>query len=384
MQSSGDDLVKFQDRFYECFGDGAEPVVARAPGRVNLIGEHTDYNEGFVLPMAIHQTVRVAVRPREGDRLVIYSADFDDRVDLEFGLDPEQIFQGWARYVVGVAEELRAQGHAIGGAEILVKGDVPIGAGLSSSAALEVSALLALCEAFECEVGAIEAAELCQRVEHRWVGVQCGIMDQMASRIGGVGNALLIDCRDRSWERIPFRPDDTSIRVVDSGVRRELAASQYNVRLQECAEGVATMQKIDSSVGSLRDASPELFERTKDLMRASVAARCRHVITENARVLAAVDCLRSGELEKLGRLINAAHESMRDDYEASHPIVDRIVLAAQSVRGVLGARVTGAGWGGCTVNLVRNEAVESFDQVMRETFEECGVEGRVIPVTDSD
>ncbi len=375
-------MMVFRDRFYECFGDGADPVIAHAPGRVNLIGEHTDYNDGFVLPMAIHQTVKVGVRLRDGDQLIMRSADFDDRVDLRFGLEPEQVPEGWARYVVGVAEELRGEGHPIGGAEILIEGDVPIGAGLSSSAALEVATLLALCEAYECEVGALEAAQLCQRVEHRWVGVQCGIMDQMASRIGGVGNVLLIDCRDRSWERIPFNPLDASIRVVDSGVRRELAASKYNVRLRECSEGVAAMQKVEPSVGALRDATSELLEQTKEQMTPSVAARCRHVITENARVLAALECIRDNELEKLGGLMNAAHESMRDDYEASHPIVDRIVTAAQSVQGVLGARVTGAGWGGCTVNLIRSEAVEAFDQVMLATFEDCSVEGRVIPVTD--
>jgi galactokinase len=314
-------------------------VAARAPGRANLMGEHTDYNDGFVLPSALQLDTWVIGR-RGGAEVRLRSLDEEGDAVVDLG-SPEGSREGWARYVAAVVCALRDHGLEVAGLEGVVASEVPAGAGLSSSAALEVALALALAPD---PPDAVTLAHICRRAENHYVGVRTGIMDQLASAAGREGHALLIDCRDDSIEPIPV-PDDVAIVVVDSMIRRGLDASGYNERRAQCEEAARLL-----GVRTLRDASPEDLEGAR--LDAVVARRARHVVTENARVLEAADALRRADLVRLGELFAASHRSLVDDYEVSLPELDSLVGAARDAPGVVAARLTGAGFGGCTVNLV--------------------------------
>jgi galactokinase len=335
-------------------------LIAEAPGRVNLIGEHTDYNDGFVLPAAINRTVAVALASRDDDVIRAYSLDYDQCDEFKAGLVRRFAgSRGWRDYLRGVVWALVDSQYAIAGADIAITGDVPKGAGLSSSAAIEMALAGALTTAAGITIDRKLLAVLCQRAENFFVGVQSGIMDQYASALGRAGHALLIDCRSLDAELVPL-PPGVAIVVVDSKVARRLADTPYNRRREECAEA-ARMLGVDS----LRDATPEMLSRLSgDLLK-----RARHIVTENARVLDAVEALRSGDLDRLGQLMGESHTSMRDDFEASAPEIDLLIELAQATDGVIGARVTGAGFGGCTVNLVREDAAERFSAEVAGEYE---------------
>ncbi len=368
------------EKFAEAFGNATGAIVAVAPGRVNLIGEHTDYNDGFVLPMTIDRRVVAVVRPR-GDRHVrLVAADFDRRVEFELGQTPDNARRRWVPYVFGVVHELHRRGVVDRGLDLLVSGDVPRGAGLASSAALETAVGLGLQGAFGFELAPVEMAELCRDVEHRHAGVQCGLMDPLVSRMGRAGHALLIDCRAVDWRHVPMDLGELRIVIVDSGVRRRLASSGYNRRREECREAAAFFKRIDPSTGSLRDLTPARLEAHADALAPDLVRRCRHVVGENERVLEACRLLESGDHAGLGALMHEAHVSLRDDFEVSHPVVDRLVETAMEIPGVLGSRLTGAGFGGCTVNLVLETSVPTFAERARKCAEAEGTRASVFVV----
>jgi galactokinase len=348
--------------FREHLGDPTGAVVARAPGRVNLIGEHTDYNDGFVLPTIIDRYVEVVARKRSDRRVRIVAADLNEKCEHDFDRPIDYTGPKWSPFVVGVVHELVQRGRIDVGVDIVFRGTVPREAGLSSSAALEIATALALDSIFNLWLNPVDMARLCRDVEHRYAGVRCGIMDQFASRLGRSNHALLIDCRSLDARQVPMALDGHRLVIVDSGVRRELADSAYNQRRSECEEAVTLLRKADDSITSLRYVTQRVLSEHEKLLPPDLFARCRHVISENNRVLEACESLAGGDLESFGRLMNASHFSLRNDFEVSHPALDRLVEEALQVDGVLGARLTGAGFGGCTVNLVAETALPDLER----------------------
>jgi galactokinase len=348
------DLEKLASEFMRRYG-GPPSFISQAPGRVNLIGEHTDYNEGFVLPVAMDRTIAVAARPRDDSALKAYSVDYNQCDD--FPVDRVRRFagsRGWRDYVRAVAWALQDSQIELRGADIAIAGDVPREAGLSSSAALEVAVAGALTAVTGTALDPKKLALVCQKAENVFVGVQCGIMDQLASAMGIAGHALLIDCR--SLETRPVRlPAGHSIVIVDSKVRRRLGNTAFNRRRLECAEAAAIL-----GVSSLRDADTALLDVKRNALPEVLFKRARHVISENKRVLEMAKALDADGAELAGRLMFESHESLGDDFEVSTPELDRLVAVARSVDGVVGSRLTGAGFGGATVTLVRVNAVEAL------------------------
>ncbi len=338
----------FQIRF------GAPPAfIVRAPGRVNLIGEHTDYNDGFVLPLAIDRATWIALRPRPDRRVIVYALDFaeSDTFDLD---DLTQKPGSWADYVRGVAWALQQHGYATAGWEGVLAGDVPVGAGLSSSAALELAVARAFGAVADWTWDAPRMALLGQFAENNWVGMNCGIMDQMISAAGVADHALLIDCRSLDNTPIPL-PSGAAVVVLDTATRRGLVDSAYNERRTQCEVAARHF-----GVKALRDVSAAQLEAARPDLDALTYRRARHVITENDRVLQACDAMRAGDPQALGRLLNASHISLRDDFQVSSRELDTIVEIAAQHPACLGARMTGAGFGGCAVALVQAEGTTDF------------------------
>ena len=355
--------------FKKVFGSSPD-VLVRAPGRVNLIGEHTDYNEGFVLPAAIDRYIEFAGR-RRADRMVrVHSADFDDSV--EFSLDDIQKDPAhrWSDYLRGVSKFLEADGHRLTGADVVFGGNVPREAGLSSSAAVEVGATTFWQKLVGLKLEPVYVVKLSRRAENEFVGVPCGIMDQFISALGRREHALFLDCRDLSYRHVPLR-GEVKIVVCNSGVKRALAQSEYEVRLKQCRQAEAQLRTAGLAVNSLRDVEPEDLETAGGALTEILRRRARHVVTENHRVLEAVKVLEEGDLERFGELMNASHESLRDDYEVSSKELDALVELAWKQPGTLGARMTGAGFGGCTVNLVRADAADAFAAAVSKGYQEA-------------
>jgi galactokinase len=345
-----DPRARVEAAFAEAFG-GTPALIARAPGRVNLIGEHTDYNDGFVLPMAIGGQTLVAARARADDEIRVVAADLGRTTSFHLSDITPSEEEPWSNYVRGVAAALQAQGLAVKGAGIAIAGDVPQGAGLSSSASLEVATGLALAAlAGQPDYDRTQIALAGQRAEHDFAGCQCGIMDQLVSARAVVGHALLIDCRSLEAMPVPL-PHDWAVMIVHSGVSRGLVDGEYNARRAQCEAaarhyGVRALRDVD--VASPEGLDPATFRRA------------RHVVTENARTMAAVDALKAGDLRRLGKLMAASHASMRDDFEITVPQVDHLVAILQDAIGSEGgARMTGGGFGGAVVAIMRNEAVEA-------------------------
>jgi galactokinase len=347
------------DSFRQLFGQ--TPRLFRAPGRVNLIGEHTDYNDGFVMPAAIELACWVAIAGREDRRLVVRSENFQETVELDLDQAHPQRQARWSDYVQGVALVLEQSGRRLRGANLLIKSDVPIGSGLSSSAAIEVATGLALLGNSSVEIEQLELARLCQRAENEFVGARCGIMDQFASCFGRACHALLLDCR--SLEYRPLRlPSGVALVICDSGVRHDVASGDYNVRRAECEAGVRVLARRRPAIRALRDATLDDLETSRAELGGVVYRRCRHVVTENARVLQAAETLAKHDLHLFGRLMGKSHRSLRDDFEVSCAELDLLVELAAKSPGVYGARMTGGGFGGCTINLVEANRMEEFRQ----------------------
>jgi len=337
----------------------ATPRVFRAPGRVNLIGEHTDYNEGFVLPSAIGFYAYVAIAPRTDDKVVLKSSEYDGQFEFKASRLPELKQGAWSDYVLGVARQLSQAGLSIKGANLLVHGEVPVGAGLSSSAALEVASAMAL-QSLAGEVLPLkQIAKLCQNAENQFVGARVGIMDQFVSCFGKQGHAVLIDCRSLDYELVPIPPDLDFV-ICNTMVKHELSGGEYNQRRAQCEEGVRILSQFSPEIRALRDVSLEQLRKHQADLPAIVFRRCLHVVQENERTLQAVQAFRSGNLPLLGSLMQDSHQSLRDLYEVSCSELDAMVEAAQSLPGFVGGRMTGGGFGGCTINLVRHAETERF------------------------
>jgi galactokinase len=333
-------------RAFETRFGGPPGFVVRAPGRVNLIGEHTDYNDGFVLPMAIDRALWIALRPRHDDRVGVHSLDFDETATFSLdALRPKSA--GWAEYLKGVAWALQEAGHTLRGWEGVLAGDVPVGSGLSSSAALEMATARAFASVSGLAWEPAAMAKIGQRAENEWVGMNCGIMDQMISAAGRADHALLIDCRSLETRPVPL-PQQAVVVVLDTATRRGLVDSAYNERRAQCEAAARVF-----GVAALRDVSMAQFESRADELPETARHRARHVITENDRTLRAVEAMQGGDAARLGRLMDASHASLRDDFEVSSDELDAMVVCARREEGCYGARMTGAGFGGCAVALVR-------------------------------
>lgn len=357
--------------FREAFDPGANPaelIGARAPGRVNLIGEHTDYNDGYVFPMAIDREVILVGRRRPDRRVAVYSADYGARSEFDLDAIAKDPQAPWSDYLRGVVDVLQKEGYRLGGLEAVVVGDVPQGAGLSSSAAFEVSAVAFLDGLFDLGIDPVRRALLAQQAENEFVGVKCGIMDQFAASLGKAGHALFIDCRTLDYERVPFDLSGAIVMVVNTNKKRGLVDSEYNARRRECEEGAAYFARRLPGVKALRDVTPGQFEAHASGLGQTARKRSRHVVNECARVLQAVEALKNSDLETFGRLMYASHESLRSDFEVSCFELDTIVEIAQRVPGVYGARMTGAGFGGCAVALVRESAAAELEARIREEY----------------
>ncbi len=363
------DVNTIRDQFQQHYGIHPRLIV-RAPGRVNLIGEHTDYNDGYVFPVAIDRATYVAARPRDDQRVHIVAVDLDD--EDEFALDQieRSAEHPWSDYVRGVAKALLVAGHILGGANLLIRSDVPRGSGLSSSAALEVATGYAFQVLNKLNLLGEELALLAQGAENSFVGVQCGIMDQFISALGQTDHALLLDCRDLNYRPVPL-PSGVKIVVCDSQVERRLAGSAYNQRRAECDEAVRLFKQWYPKISALRDMTVAQFQEHEAALPEPIRSRARHVITENDRTVRSATALERGDIETFGKLMDESHRSLRDDYQVSIPEIDALVEAARRVPGCYGSRLTGAGFGGCTVSLVAQDAVERFQRDVAAAYLEA-------------
>jgi galactokinase len=382
-------LAQFKQKF-----TGEGPLgAAWAPGRINLIGEHTDYNDGYVLPLAVDRVAVFAGCQRSDKLIRLVSLHFNAQIEFMLEGLPDNFEQqreglpGWARYILGVVSEVVKTGVALQGFDAVVGGDVPLGGGMSSSAALEVATVQA-CSLFSngtltiggahATMRPLEVATLCQRAEHIASGVRSGILDQAASCLGRPGQAVLLDCRSLEATYLPFDAPDYSLVVIDTGVRRELAASAYNERRQQCEDAVELLKaaitqqqpEVAASIRALRDISPEQFASYQHVLPEVLRKRAGYVIAEDARVLQVVDLLGQGRIEEVGPILWQGHAGLRDEYEVSCFELDTLVEIARQVPGVLGARMMGGGFGGCTINLVRNQALEALSAAVRQKYPE--------------
>ena len=351
----------------------SEPRIYRAPGRVNLIGEHTDYNEGFVMPAAINFSTRVTVTPRDDRVIAVSSENFQETFKFDLDDTPARAKGQWSDYVRGVALTLEQAGYRLKGAQLQIRGEVPIGAGLSSSASLEVATGYALLQHSGFAIDRVELAKLCQIAEQNFVGMRCGIMDQFTACQGQEGKGLLLDCRSLENRFLPL-PEEVRLVICNTMVKHQLAGSEYNVRRGECEEGVRLLSRRLPHVESLRDVTTGDLQRHKNLLPEVILRRCQHVTSENSRVLEAATALERKDLTTFGLLMQESHSSLRDDYEVSCEELNLMVDLANQVDGVLGARMTGGGFGGCTINLVKAESCADFaDSVAREYETATGV-----------
>lgn len=358
-------------------------LLAQAPGRVNLLGEHVDYNQGLVLPAAIDRRVSLAVSPRSDGIIQLYAQNLDQEVVFTpESLENKQAqdgspLPGWALYPAGVAWVLQRRGLPVSGMQGVYASDIPIGAGLSSSAAVEVGFAVAWQALGGWQLDRLAVAQVCQQAENQYVGVACGLMDQFASACGVEGHALFFDTRDLSWMPLPLLPGSVIV-IADSSIRRSLAHSAYNQRRAACEQAVTLLRRVLPDIQSLRDLTPPVFAAYKDLLPEDVRPRAEHVVREIARVESAVSALRRSDVRSFGALMFAGHASLRDLFEVSLPELDALVDIAHGLPGCIGARLTGAGFGGCTVNLVEEQHVDHFVSALGDAYwEKCHRNARV-------
>jgi galactokinase len=352
---------------------GSPPRIFCAPGRVNLLGEHTDYNDGFVMPCAIGFSTRVAISSRQDRKLVIRSEEFSEQFEFDLDNLPARGKGVWSDYVLGVAVMLRQIGHPTPGASLLVRGEVPIGAGLSSSAAIEVASALALMSLNGAALPLPEVAKLCQKAENVFIGARVGIMDQFVSCLGKAGHALLLDCRSLEFKLIPI-PQNVRLVICNTMVKHDHANGAYNRRREECDEGVKLLSRWYPKIRALRDVSVEQLVQHKAEIPETIYKRCLHVVSENQRVLEGGKYLTDGDVEQFGALMQQSHCSLRDLYEVSCRELDVMAEIARSLKGYCGGRMTGGGFGGCTVNIVRAADAETFAKQISERYQaEIGI-----------
>ena len=360
--------AKLQSGFRQRYG--AEARVFRAPGRVNLIGEHTDYNDGFVMPAAIEPNVWVAIAPRDDRQLVVHSENFSESAEIGLNDRDPRAKNRWIDYVQGVALMLERTCHSLRGANLLIRGEVSIGSGLSSSAAIEVATGFALLENSGWPVDRVELAKLCRRAENQFVGARVGIMDPFISCNGQAGHALMLDCRSLDYRFLPI-PADVRLVICNTMVKHDLASGEYNTRRAECEEGVRRLSRALPHVRALRDVRVEDLDRYRSDLPKTIYQRCRHVVTENARVCDAAAALEKADLATFGRLMAESHISLKNDYEVSCLELDLMVELAGKIGGVYGSRMTGGGFGGSTVNLVEKRVVADFLERVANAYEKA-------------
>ena len=356
-------VEKFRAKF------GARPRVYRAPGRVNLIGEHTDYNDGFVMPAAIGFCCWAAAGPRQDRKLVISSEEFPEQIEVELGRASLRPSRTWSDYAVGVAAQLEKEGFGLRGANLLIHGEVPIGAGLSSSASIEVATAIALAEESGLSIDRMRLARICQEAENEFVGMRCGIMDQFISLHGRANHALMLDCRSLQFEFVPI-PESVRLVICNTGVKHKLAGGEYNRRREECEEAVRSLAKVLPGIRALRDVSREQLEEHRALLSEVAYKRAKHIVTENERVLNGKEALQKGDLRSFGEYMAQSHVSLRDLFEVSCAELDLMVELANGEPGVYGARMTGGGFGGATINLVDARCAAGFAENVAKAYQE--------------
>lgn len=369
--------------FTENFGN--EPMVVRAPGRINIIGEHTDYNDGFVLPAAIDLAVYIYIQKSGSNKTKLISVDLDDSYTFDISEDLEPVTQGWVNYFLGVIDQFRLAGHQLEGFNLMFTSDIPMGSGLSSSAALECGFGMALSQLFGIEIERTTLAKMGQQAEHKFAGVKCGIMDQFASCMGKDGHVVKLDCRSLAYEYYPADFKDYELVLFDSNVKHNLADSQYNIRRSQCEAGVAAIQAIQPEIKSLRDATLEDLAKAKPDMEEVVYRRCKYAIEENIRVQGVCDALQAGDIKTVGKIMLETHAGLRDDYEVSCKELDTLIDIATKLEGHVGGRMMGGGFGGCTINLIQKEAVDSvIEQVVKGYKETTGIDTKIYRVAIGD
>jgi len=362
-------MTNMQAEFKRRFPLSGEPTLVRAPGRVNLLGEHTDYNEGFVFPMAIDAGITMAGALNGSGLVNLYSLDYDAKASFPVEEILSSTTEKWTNYFRGVCKEFQLLDFALQGMDVVIQGNVPQGAGLSSSAALEVATAVLLRALHGWDYDDVDLVKLTQRAENDFVGVASGIMDQFASMMGRKDHALFLDCRSLDYELIPtpFEEQGYAVVVLNSRVQRGLVDSAYNTRRQECIDAVKLLQRELPAIRSLRDVGVEYLQLIQDLP-GTLAQRARHVVTENDRVLQGIRWLKAGDLDSFGRALTASHRSLQHDFEVSCPELDLLVELALKVPGVLGSRMTGAGFGGCTVSLVPRRQLSLFEETVTKDY----------------
>jgi galactokinase len=353
----------FQKKF------GTTCLIVRSPGRVNLIGEHTDYNDGFVLPAAVDKAAYVAIAKRTDHKVVMYATAFNQ--DFETSLkEIKTTTLGWPNYILGVIDQIQKTGLELGGCNLLIDGDIPIGAGLSSSAALECATLFALNELFGLQFTKLQMAFMAQKAEYDFAGVHCGLMDMFASLFGKKDHVIKLDCRSLEYEYVPLDIKGYKILLLNTNVKHQLSSSEYNTRRIQCEQGITWIQQQESTVNSLRDATIEMLEKyvlPKDIL---IYNRCKYVVEENTRLISACADLENGDIEALGKKMFATHEGLKLLYEVSCPELDFLVDQVKGHPAVLGARMMGGGFGGCTINIVKEEAIESVVAMLEPLYEQ--------------
>jgi galactokinase len=334
-----------------------EPLVVRSPGRVNIIGEHTDYNDGFVLPAAIDKSIFVGVSKREDDIINLFSKEFNEAFEIHLK-DLKKSDKQWANYILGIVDQLLKHNHNISGFNLMIDGDVPIGAGLSSSAAVECATAFALNELFKLQIEKLDMVKMAQKAEHEYAGVKVGIMDMFASMFGKADSVIRLDCRSLEYKYEPFKLEGIKIVLLNTNVKHSLSSSEYNVRRQQCEEGVALVKKKYPSVMNLRDVTLAMLDETVAPSDPLIYKRCKYVVEENQRLLDACEALEKGDIATLGQKMFGSHKGLSAEYEVSCKELDFLVDQVRNNPGVLGARMMGGGFGGCTINLVKEEAIE--------------------------
>ena len=355
---------QIKEQFIKLFG--AAPTLFRSPGRINLIGEHTDYNDGFVLPAAIDKAIYIAMTKRLDTQVHLYSIDFKESFTIELAdIKPQD---GWSTYILGVVNQFQLAGYPLGGFNIVMGGDVPLGAGLSSSAAVECATAFALNEIFEVGLDRMTLVKMAQKAEHEYAGVKCGIMDQFASMFGKESHVIRLDCRSLEYEYFPLAMKDIKIVLLDTQVKHSLASSEYNTRREQCEEGVAAIQQNHPEVKNLRDATLEMLNEAVS-SKSVVYDRCKYVIEEKERILGGCEDLRNNDLISFGKKMYATHEGLSKLYQVSCKELDYLVDAVKHNSAVLGARMMGGGFGGCTINLVKTEAIDQLIATVASSYE---------------
>ncbi len=346
-----------------------EPIIVRSPGRVNIIGEHTDYNNGFVLPAAIDKAVYVAVCARNDEAIKLYSGEFDESFETSLReLKPTD--KVWPNYILGVADQLLKRGYSIKGFNLAIDGDVPIGSGLSSSAAVECATAFALNELFQLNISKMDMAFIGQKAEHEFAKVMCGIMDQFASVFGKKDHVIKLDCQSLAYEYLPFKLEAHKILLLNTNVKHSLGSSEYNTRRTQCEQGVAWVKEHYPEVNSLRDVTMEMLHQYVEPKDSLIYRRCKYVVEEIQRLLAACEDLKMGDLKALGQKMFETHDGLSKEYEVSCKELDFLVNAVRHNPDVIGARMMGGGFGGCTINIVKDEAIELLIQTLEESYRE--------------